>query len=238
MAALQRAFCGEERPPCAAANGGTAGAKEDCNAQDDAETPQQKEQRLFSEAVVGPWLKCQKISEAWKIWDKGPALMGGSSIRDLAKGYDFLATFSKFGDQTVVLNMRSKRLGRRRNQMLTIDGLRPDDSEAATAYALALGDWLLSQSSESTIGDGNVVSVLQKRKREVSGDDGITANEGSRNRIVYLLVEAKARDDAWAQSIVGADAWPNIKEREAEQMAKKRKRNHIPPPEPYVGHRS
>ncbi|CAI5467537.1 unnamed protein product [Closterium sp. Yama58-4] len=125
--ALQRALGGDESPPCAAANGGTAGAKREDDAETPQvkETPQQKEQRMFFEAVVDPWLKSKKVSEAWKMWDRGTALMGGSSIRDLAKGGDFLATFSKFGDPNLLENSCSKRLGRRRNQMLTIDNLRP-----------------------------------------------------------------------------------------------------------------
>ncbi|CAI5526979.1 unnamed protein product [Closterium sp. Naga37s-1] len=236
MAALQR---GDDAPPCVASNGGAADPKtEVCDEKPEVETQEQEDQRIFFAAVLTPWLKCSKLSDAWKLWDRGTGMMGGRSIRDLAKAGDFLATYSEYGDQKVLKNTRSKRLGRKRNQMLTIDSLRPDDSEAATAYALALGDWLLGESSESAIGDGNVVTALQKRKREVAGDDGITANESSRNRIVYLLVDARACDEAWAESVVGAEEWPKIKDREAGQIAKKRRKNNVPPPEPYVGDRS
>ncbi|CAI5537592.1 unnamed protein product [Closterium sp. Naga37s-1] len=239
MAASQRDFRGDDAPPCVASNGGAADPKtEVCDTKPEVETQEQVDRRVFFAAVLNPWLKCSKLSDAWKLWDRGTGMMGGKSIRDLAKDVDFLATYSKYGDPSVLAKTRSKRLGRKRNQMLTIDSLRPDVSEAATAYALALGDWLLSQSSDSAIGDGNVVSVLQKRKREVTGEDGISVNESSRNRIVYLLVDAKARDEAWAVSVVGADAWPRIRAREAGQMAKKRRKHHIPPPEPYVGDRS
>ncbi|CAI5487957.1 unnamed protein product [Closterium sp. Naga37s-1] len=236
MAALQR---GDDAPPCVPSNGGAADPKtEVCDEKPEVETQEQEDRRKFFAAVLTPWLKCSKLSDAWKLWDRGTGMMGGRSIRDLAKAVDFLATYCEYGDQSVLKNTRSKRLGRKRNQMLTIDSLRPDDSEAATAYALALGDWLLGQSSESAIGDGNAVTVLQKRKREVAGDDGITANESSRNRIVYLLVDARARDEAWAESVVGVEEWPKIKDREAGQMAKKRKKNNVPPPEAYVGDRS
>ncbi|CAI5936027.1 unnamed protein product [Closterium sp. NIES-64] len=148
LAALQR---GDDAPPCVASNGGSADPKtEVCDEKPVVETKQREAQRLYFAAVLAPWLTCSTLSDAWKLWDRGTGRMDGRTIRDLAKSGDFLATYSEYGNQTLPKNTRSKQLGRRRNQMLTIDSLRPDDSEAATAYALELGDWLLGQSSESS----------------------------------------------------------------------------------------
>ncbi|CAI5982106.1 unnamed protein product [Closterium sp. NIES-64] len=190
----------------------------------------------FFVVVVVSWREATTIAAAWKVWVQPSLIMGDRSLREVCAEFDrykkkdknssFITAYSLFADKGtpgMAEGACERKMRRVHRVMVSMETLRKDSSEAATATAIKLLDEvsLVCNFTEFT----NGLAVLHetppiKKQKTGSSMEKRAVNDLAQRRVGWLLVKKGLRDQEWATSLFGDDEWEEIhKEHMAQDKA-------------------
>ncbi|CAI5998710.1 unnamed protein product [Closterium sp. NIES-64] len=194
----------------------------------------------FFVVVVVSWREATTIAAAWKVWVQPSLIMGGRSLREVFAEFDrykkkdknssFITAYSRFaykGTPGMAVGACERKMHRAHRVMVSVETLRKDSSEAATATAIKLLDEVLLVCNFTEFTNG--LAVLHetppiKKQKTGSSTEKRTVNDLAQRRVGWLLVKKGLRDQEWASSLFGDDEWEEIhKEHMAQEKAEEEK---------------
>ncbi|CAI5981024.1 unnamed protein product [Closterium sp. NIES-64] len=193
----------------------------------------------FFVVVVVSWREATTVAAAWKVWVQPSLIMGGRSLREVFAEFDrykkdknssFITAYSRFavkGTPGMAVGACERKMRRVHRVMVSVETLRKDSSEAATATAIKLLDEVLLVCNFTEFTNG--VAVLHetptiKKQKTGSSTEKRTVNDLAQRRVGWLLVKKGLRDQEWATSLFGDDEWEEIhKEHMAQEKAEEEK---------------
>ncbi|CAI5527698.1 unnamed protein product [Closterium sp. Naga37s-1] len=193
----------------------------------------------FFFVVVVSWREAETVAAAWKLWVQPSQIMGGKTLaevwadfgRDRNKNNSFITAYSRFaakGKSDMTVGACERKMRRVLRVMVSVETLRKDSSEAATATAVNLLDEVLALCNFTEFTNG--LAVLQEtppNKKQKTGlsTEKMTVNDLAQRRVSWLLVKKGLRDKEWATSLFGDAEWEEIhKEQLAKEEAEEEKK--------------
>ncbi|CAI6005606.1 unnamed protein product [Closterium sp. NIES-65] len=194
----------------------------------------------FFVVVVVSWREATTVAAAWKVWVQPSLIMGGRSLREVFAEFDrykkkdknssFITAYSRFavkGTPGMAVGACERKMRRVHRVMVSVETLRKDSSEAATATAIKLLDEVLLVCNFTEFTNGLAVlheTPTIKKQKTGSSTEKRTVNDLAQRRVGWLLVKKGLRDQEWATSLFGDDEWEEIhKEHMAQKKAEEEK---------------
>ncbi|CAI6010036.1 unnamed protein product [Closterium sp. NIES-65] len=194
----------------------------------------------FFVVVVVSWREATTVAAAWKVWVQPSLIMGGRSLREVFAEFDrykkkdknssFITAYSRFavkGTPGMAVGACERKMHRVHRVMVSVETLRKDSSEAATATAIKLLDEVLLVCNFTEFTNGLAVlheTPTIKKQKTGSSTEKRTVNDLAQRRVGWLLVKKGLRDQEWATSLFGDDEWEEIhKEHMAQKKAEEEK---------------
>ncbi|CAI5997145.1 unnamed protein product [Closterium sp. NIES-65] len=194
----------------------------------------------FFVVVVVSWREATTVAAAWKVWVQPSLIMGGRSLREVFAEFDrykkkdknssFITAYSRFavkGTPGMAVGACERKMRRVHRVMVSVETLRKDSSEAATATAIKLLDEVLLVCNFTEFTNGLAVlheTPTIKKQKTGSSTEKRTVNDLAQRRVGWLLVKKGLRDQEWATSLFGDDEWEEIhKEHMAQEKAEEEK---------------
>ncbi|CAI5965402.1 unnamed protein product [Closterium sp. NIES-65] len=167
-------------------------------------------------------------------------IMGGRSLREVFAEFDrykkkdknssFITAYSRFavkGTPGMAVGACERKMRRVHRVMVSVETIRKDSSEAATATAIKLLDEVLLVCNFTEFTNGLAVlheTPTIKKQKTGSSTEKRTVNDLAQRRVGWLLVKKGLRDQEWATSLFGDDEWEEIhKEHMAQEKAEEEK---------------
>ncbi|CAI5984568.1 unnamed protein product [Closterium sp. NIES-64] len=194
----------------------------------------------FFVVVVVSWREATTVAAAWKVWVQPSLIMGGRSLREVFAEFDrykkkgknssFITAYSRFavkGTPGMAVGACERKMRCVHRVMVSVETLRKDSSEAATATAIKLLDEVLLVCNFTEFTNGLAVlheTPTIKKQKTGSSTENRTVNDLAQRRVGWLLVKKGLRDQEWATSLFGDDEWEEIhKEYMAQEKAEEEK---------------
>ncbi|CAI5962723.1 unnamed protein product [Closterium sp. NIES-64] len=194
----------------------------------------------FFVVVVVSWREATTVAAAWKVWVQPSLIMGGRSLREVFAEFDryknkdknssFITAYSRFavkGTPGMAVGACERKMRRVHRVIVSVETLRKDSSEAATATAIKLLDEVLLVCNFTEFTNGLAVlheTPTIKKQKTGSSTEKRTVNDLAQRRVGWLLVKKGLRDQRWATSLFGDDEWEEIhKEEMAQEKAEEEK---------------
>ncbi|CAI5945748.1 unnamed protein product [Closterium sp. NIES-65] len=194
----------------------------------------------FFVVVVVSWREATTVAAAWKVWVQPSLIMGGRSLREVFAEFDrnkkknknssFITAYSRFADKGtpgMAVGACERKMRCVHRVMVSVETLRKDSSEAATATAIKLLDEALLVCNFTEFTNG--LAVLHetppiKKQKTGSSTEKRTVNDLAQRRVGWLLVKKGLRNQEWATSLFGDDEWEEIhKEHMAQEKVEEEK---------------
>ncbi|CAI5964726.1 unnamed protein product [Closterium sp. NIES-64] len=146
------------------------------------------------------------------------------------KNSSFITAYSRFaykGTPGMAVGACERKMRRVHRVMVSVETLRKDSSERATATTIKLLDEVLLVCNFTEFTNG--LAVLHetppiKKQKTSSSTEKRTVNDLAQRRVGWLLVKKGLRDQEWATSLFGDDEWEEIhKEHMAQEKAEEEK---------------
>ncbi|CAI5965323.1 unnamed protein product [Closterium sp. NIES-65] len=194
----------------------------------------------FFVVVVVSWREATTVVAAWKVWVQPSLIMGGRSLREVFAEFDrykkkdknssFITAYSRFavkGTPGMAVGACERKMRRVHRVMVSVETLRKDSSEAATATAIKLLDEVLLVCNFTEFTNGLAVlheTPTIKKQKTGSSTEKRTVNDLAQRRVGWLLVKKGLHDQEWATSLFGDDEWEEIhKEHMAQEKVEEEK---------------